>query len=368
MRLMQRSDGPVYLYRGLIAHGRSPCRRSFRLPPCIRRSLALAIAADYASHRGWQAAAAKVVGLATVRSMDRARHASIRIVRFIGSRSIIAPAPSSMCRRKPGNRARYEASPAGMELCRQCRALDLSDGRCAAIRRCGPRCCGALSLPRPDRRIDRRLIGTLRIGIEDRRLGFALSRLAGMASLAGHALQAFRLDLDIQRLALDGRRPVIFNRQPRAGEAASIAGIPAWDALPHDELQRVSAPVREVEWFAFGGRIYRRERPASMASGYFLPTRRTPYHTQIKNFCERMKSTLPPSTYRVPAVVPLSLRPMTAMQSPPACRMRRYSEWCAARIGSTSMAADGALLEKLDASRRPIAGSTAVFIRLTFRR
>jgi hypothetical protein len=42
-------------------------------------------------------------------------------------------------------------------------------------------------------------------------------------------------------------------------EAAVITGAPAWDAVPRDELQRVSAPAKEVEWFTFGQRIYRRE-------------------------------------------------------------------------------------------------------------
>jgi hypothetical protein len=48
--------------------------------------------------------------------------------------------------------------------------------------------------------------------------------------------------------------------KPTDAEAASIAGTPPWNALPRDEIQRLSAPVREVEWFALGDRIYRRER------------------------------------------------------------------------------------------------------------
>src|SRR5262249_20985108 len=49
------------------------------------------------------------------------------------------------------------------------------------------------------------------------------------------------------------------------GEAVSaqvraIAGRPDWQQLPADELRSVSSAAKEVEWFAFGGRIYRRER------------------------------------------------------------------------------------------------------------
>jgi hypothetical protein len=48
--------------------------------------------------------------------------------------------------------------------------------------------------------------------------------------------------------------------KPTDAEATSIAGAPAWAMLPRDEIQRLPAAVREVEWFAFGDRIYRRER------------------------------------------------------------------------------------------------------------
>jgi uncharacterized iron-regulated membrane protein len=45
-----------------------------------------------------------------------------------------------------------------------------------------------------------------------------------------------------------------------AMEAKALNGTPAWDTLAPDEVQRLSAQAREVEWFAFGGQIHRRER------------------------------------------------------------------------------------------------------------
>jgi hypothetical protein len=48
--------------------------------------------------------------------------------------------------------------------------------------------------------------------------------------------------------------------EPSAAEQAAITGAPAWDALGGDAVQRIAAPVGEVEWFVFGGRIFRRER------------------------------------------------------------------------------------------------------------
>jgi uncharacterized iron-regulated membrane protein len=43
-------------------------------------------------------------------------------------------------------------------------------------------------------------------------------------------------------------------------EAKAITGTPHWATLAPDALQRLSAQVREVEWFTFRGQIHRRER------------------------------------------------------------------------------------------------------------
>jgi len=43
-------------------------------------------------------------------------------------------------------------------------------------------------------------------------------------------------------------------------QARAIAGEPDWRQLPAGELRSVSTAAKEVEWFTFGGRIYRRER------------------------------------------------------------------------------------------------------------
>ncbi len=50
--------------------------------------------------------------------------------------------------------------------------------------------------------------------------------------------------------------------RPSAAERAAVRGNPAWNALPADQIRRLSRADREVEWFMFGGRIYRRERAA----------------------------------------------------------------------------------------------------------
>jgi hypothetical protein len=50
--------------------------------------------------------------------------------------------------------------------------------------------------------------------------------------------------------------------KPTASEIAAVAGAPGWSSLPDDELRHIGPQTIEAEWFAFNGRIYRRERTA----------------------------------------------------------------------------------------------------------
>ena len=45
-----------------------------------------------------------------------------------------------------------------------------------------------------------------------------------------------------------------------AAETASIAGTPAWESLPARWRRPISSHAREVEWFVFNGKFYRRDR------------------------------------------------------------------------------------------------------------
>jgi hypothetical protein len=55
----------------------------------------------------------------------------------------------------------------------------------------------------------------------------------------------------------DGRSP---SSTTVRDDALSLAGAPVWGLLPPDEMQHLAATSKEIEWFALGGRIYRRER------------------------------------------------------------------------------------------------------------
>ncbi len=50
--------------------------------------------------------------------------------------------------------------------------------------------------------------------------------------------------------------------KPSAVEAEALFGEPSWDTLPPTDISPSLPPLLEVNWFAFGGRIYRREREA----------------------------------------------------------------------------------------------------------
>jgi len=56
----------------------------------------------------------------------------------------------------------------------------------------------------------------------------------------------------------DGR--IFSTGRPATTQGRVIAGDPDWQNLPRDQLRRVFHGAKEVEWFAFDGRIYRRDR------------------------------------------------------------------------------------------------------------
>jgi hypothetical protein len=59
-------------------------------------------------------------------------------------------------------------------------------------------------------------------------------------------------------LSLDSGQ-LFSNGRLTPAQVRAITGRPDWQHLPPDELRRVSAQAREVEWFSFNARIYRRE-------------------------------------------------------------------------------------------------------------
>jgi hypothetical protein len=53
---------------------------------------------------------------------------------------------------------------------------------------------------------------------------------------------------------------LLFSQGMTPAEAQAVAGVPGWDRLSSDEPRDVPVGVKEIEWFAFAGQIYRRDR------------------------------------------------------------------------------------------------------------
>jgi PepSY-associated TM region len=126
--------------------------------------------------------------------------------------------------------------------------------------------------------------------------------------------------------------------KPTPAEANALIGEPLWSALPPDEIKHLSAPVREVQWFAFGGRIYRGERQSAE------PTKRQPLLRpgEIDAATRRLQRSCEPA---FPIGAGDSCAAAPAVASGTVVRVVCGNDWF--QIDTT----DGAV-EKIDGSRR----------------
>jgi hypothetical protein len=113
-------------------------------------------------------------------------------------------------------------------------------------------------------------VGTLRIGAEGSRFVSPYNGLQAWHHWLGLICMLFVLTWIFSGwLSMDDG--LLFSTgKPTAAEAAAMAGKPEWSALPPDEIARVAAPAREIDWFAFGGHIFRRERVSADRQKIFL--------------------------------------------------------------------------------------------------
>jgi hypothetical protein len=135
-------------------------------------------------------------------------------------------------------------------------------------------------------------------------------------------------------------------------EAAAVAGAPGWEALSARDAQPVSAQAREVEWFVFDQKFYRRERTGLDAQALFSSApgmgASEPPHAflnpqEVAAFVNRLA---PGCNGPVP-VAPDDNYAMTAsLPSAPVYRSICGDVWF--HVDGAS----GALLERLDPSRR----------------
>jgi hypothetical protein len=104
------------------------------------------------------------------------------------------------------------------------------------------------------------IIGTLRLGSDGSRLVSPYRGWQALHHWMGLACGLFVLtwifsgwlSMDVGLLFSTGK--------PSAANRAAITGTVSWDALPFGDIQGLAAEDREVEWFVFDDRVYRRER------------------------------------------------------------------------------------------------------------
>ena len=144
--------------------------------------------------------------------------------------------------------------------------------------------------------------------------------------------------------------------KPTASDIAAIAGAPDWNSLPDDELGQVGPQTIEAEWFAFNGRIYRRERTAlgvqhvavaGSHTGAALPAREFLSSVEMDASASRLGRKCSPAfiagsddAYALTSVMP----------GAPIFRLVCGNDWFHVD------ASNGTLLEKLDLSRRTYRG------------
>jgi PepSY-associated TM region len=103
------------------------------------------------------------------------------------------------------------------------------------------------------------VIGLIRLAATHRRNAPAYRGLQSWHYRLGLAFAPFILSWIFSGfLSMDNG--LLFSRGASRAEALVLAGAPAWQRLSPDEVQRAAAGVKEIEWFALAGKIYRRER------------------------------------------------------------------------------------------------------------
>jgi hypothetical protein len=258
LRLMQRSDGPIY-----IVYGRSALKalHAADLADGAVRSdqLALAIARDYAQRRQLTDANAAVVGLVvydqwTVAGPFDAHRPLYRVaLNDDGGTELYVSSATGEVVQETTRRQRlwnYAGSVAHwiyLGVLRHHAAVWTAVVWSLALAALLGAMAGAI-------------LGALRFGADETRFPSPLRGWQLWHYRIGLVCMSFVLSYMFSGwLSMDSG--LLFSTgQPTGREEATVAGSPDWGALSADQPNLLNPQVREVEWFAFDGRIYRREQ------------------------------------------------------------------------------------------------------------
>ncbi len=195
------------------------------------------------------------------------------------------------------------------------------------------------------------VVGTLRIGAEGSRLTPYRGWLAWHHRLGLICMLFVWTWIFSGWLSMDNGW-LFSTGKPTEAEAKAVAGAPDWRAIPQDELQRVSKQVKEVEWFAFGGQIRRRERFSVDRQSFFSVRVRAGTETPDRAFLAAGEIAAAAKQLAAGCDVPVAIEAddnylfTSTVPNAPVFRLVCGGDWF--HIDGAS----GALLEKLDRSRR----------------
>jgi hypothetical protein len=350
VRLMQRSDGPVYVVSGSI---QTAALHATDLSDATVHSqwLALTIATDYAAKRKWDTTAPKIFEPAAYDQWT---------------------VPNGFNRYRPLYRIALNDSP-GTELYVSATT-------------------GEVVLDTTHRERAWNYLGSIAHWIYPtalrghpaawKRLLWWLSFLALIGASAGATIGMLRLGADGKRfsspyrgwqaghhwiglccmvfvlswifsgwLSMDSGN-LFSSGRPTDRQVASIATMPTWTALPRDAIQHLSAAARQVEWFAFGGRIYRSERTSIDHQKLLVAGADDGAARSDRAFLRQDEVDAAAGHLERPCNAPFVIDPdddyaiASNMPSAPVFRVICGDDWFHVD------ASNGALLERLDASRR----------------
>jgi uncharacterized iron-regulated membrane protein len=258
VRLLQRSDAPIYLVSGLSGL-KAFSAADLSSAAVTSEQLALAIALDHARRRGLDASRSTVAELAhydqwTVPNGLDPHRPLYRIALHDG----------------PGTEF-YVSSTTG-EVVRDTTRAERWWNYAGSVPHwiyptalrshwaAWDRTVWWLSLIAAIAAITGAVLGIVRLRIAQRRLSSPYRGWHAWHHWLGLASAIFVLTWIVSGwLSMDHGRLFSLDKLS-ATEAKAVTGAPTWDTLSPDELQRLSTQAREIEWFAFGGQIHRRER------------------------------------------------------------------------------------------------------------
>jgi hypothetical protein len=257
VRLIQRSDGPIYLISSSSAtialHAADLSEAAV-----ISAKLVRAIASDYATHRQWDAAAASTAMLqdydqwTLAGELDRYRPlyrvalndpsgADLYVSKITGE-----VVQATTRRQRVWN---YAGSVAHWIYL-------------AALRshpRAWSRLVWWLSLFASLGVVLGACIGILRIKVQGSRLSSPYAGLHAWHHWLGLGCMLFVLAWIFSGWLSMDDGTLFSTDKPSDQEIAAVAGAPDWNAIPREEAQHLDPQTIEAEWFAFGGHIYRRQ-------------------------------------------------------------------------------------------------------------